>query len=62
MCLGQDDCIDLKAAVRDTENPKAALHTALDRAIGKKPEKHEFEIGANGQTSGVSRHMSTTGG
>lgn len=62
MCLGQDDCIDLRAAVRDTENPQTALDTALDRAIRKKPEKHDFEIGANGQTSGVSRHMSTTGG
>lgn len=62
MCLGQDDCIDLRSAVRDSENPHVALDTALDRAIRKKPEKHDFEIGANGQTSGVSRHMSTTGG
>ena len=62
MCLGQDDSVDLRAALRSTDAPGATLNAALDRAMIAKPERHEFEIGPDGQNSGVSRHMSITGG
>ncbi|RDE06225.1 GTP 3',8-cyclase MoaA [Sphingomonas aracearum] len=57
-CLGHDDCVDLKAAVR--EGGIAALDQALDRALASKPERHDFDIA--GAAPAVSRHMSVTGG
>ncbi|MEL7110144.1 MAG: GTP 3',8-cyclase MoaA [Pseudomonadota bacterium] len=62
MCLGQDDHIDLRAALRDSANPDEALDTCLDRALMKKPERHEFEITRRGQDPALARHMSVTGG
>ena len=50
MCLGQEDAADLRDPLRATEDD-ALLHTAIDEAIGRKP-----------QGPGVSRHMSVTGG
>ena len=61
MCLGQDDHIDLRAALRST-NKDAELSTALDKAMGLKPKGHDFAM-SNGQMVGkVNRHMSQTGG
>lgn len=61
MCLGQDDHIDLRAALRST-NKNTELSTALDMAMGLKPKGHDFAM-SNGQMVGkVSRHMSQTGG
>ena len=60
MCLGQDDHVDLRAAVRGGE--PGALNAALDRALLKKPEKHDFEINGRGEAPALSRHMSLTGG
>ncbi|WP_409431827.1 GTP 3',8-cyclase MoaA [Litorimonas sp. RW-G-Af-16] len=60
MCLGQSDHVDLREALRG-ENPEQDLNVALDRAMLRKPEKHDFEI-TSGSAPAVSRHMSVTGG
>ncbi|MDH7971001.1 GTP 3',8-cyclase MoaA [Sphingomonas sp. AR_OL41] len=57
-CLGHDDKVDLKAALRD--GGVAALDTALDAAMLTKPARHEFDIAA--AAPAVARHMSVTGG
>jgi cyclic pyranopterin phosphate synthase len=62
MCLGQDDHIDLRYALRETADPDQALHDCLDRALFKKPERHEFKIDRRGQDPSLPRHMSVTGG
>jgi GTP 3',8-cyclase len=61
MCLGQNDRVDLRAAMRG-EDSDAALDAALDRAIRRKPERHDFRIDAPGGAPALSRHMSMTGG
>ena len=61
MCLGQDDFVDLRAALRGGE-PERDLDAALDQAMRKKPEKHDFEISDSLSGPAVSRHMSSTGG
>ena len=62
MCLGQDDHIDLRGALRESTDPEAALDACLDRALLKKPEKHDFRIDQRGQAPALGRHMSVTGG
>ncbi|RIJ31384.1 GTP 3',8-cyclase MoaA [Henriciella algicola] len=62
MCLGQDDHVDLRAALRESSDPQAALDEALDRALIAKPERHDFEINQRGQGPALDRHMSVTGG
>jgi len=62
MCLGQDDHIDLRAALRESDDPSAALDACLDQALFKKPERHEFKIDRRGQDPALARHMSVTGG
>lgn len=61
MCLGQNDQVDLRAALRGPDSD-AALDAALDRAIRKKPERHDFHIDAPGAVPALARHMSMTGG
>ncbi len=56
MCLGHEDHVDLRAALRSGE--AEALDRALDRAMGQKPERHEFNLG----TAATRRHMNVTGG
>jgi cyclic pyranopterin phosphate synthase len=56
MCLGHDDRVDLKAALRG--GGAGALDTALDEAMRIKPRAHDFHI----ERPAVSRHMSVTGG
>ncbi len=56
MCLGHEDHIDLRAALR-ADDP-AALDEALDQAIGLKPERHWFDLGE----AATQRHMNVTGG
>lgn len=61
MCLGQDDHVDLRAALRG-DSPNEKLSHCLDRAMGLKPRGHDFAM-SNGKMVGkVSRHMSQTGG
>ncbi len=62
MCLGQDDHVDLRAALRESDDPDAALDAALDKALLAKPEKHEFNISRRGSKPALPRHMSMTGG
>jgi len=57
-CLGHDDQVDLKQALR--EGGLVGLDAALDRAMGTKPARHEFDIAA--PAPAVARHMSVTGG
>ncbi|MEO0549098.1 MAG: GTP 3',8-cyclase MoaA [Pseudomonadota bacterium] len=62
MCLGQDDHVDLRAILRESPGDDAPLHAALDKALGAKPERHEFAIERRGQAPSLERHMSMTGG
>ncbi|WP_404339875.1 GTP 3',8-cyclase MoaA [Sphingomonas sp. MMS12-HWE2-04] len=59
MCLGHDDSVDLRAAIR--EGGLAAVDLAIDTALGRKPERHDFNI-VRGAAPAVARHMSVTGG
>jgi cyclic pyranopterin phosphate synthase len=59
MCLGQDDHVDLRSALR--EGGASALDPLLDRALGAKPRAHDFAI-VPGQGPALTRHMSATGG
>jgi cyclic pyranopterin phosphate synthase len=59
MCLGHEDHVDLKAALR--EGGLDAVEPLIDRALRLKPAKHDFHIGA-GASAAVQRHMSVTGG
>ena len=58
LCLGQDDRVDLRAALRD--GGPAALDAALDHAMQIKPKGHDFDV--TRATPAVARHMSATGG
>lgn len=61
MCLGQDDHVDLRQALRSSE-PAAGLRKCLDKAMGHKPRGHNFSM-SNGKMVGeLQRHMSQTGG
>jgi cyclic pyranopterin phosphate synthase len=59
MCLGHEDSVDLKAAIRD--GGLAEVDARIAEALGAKPERHEFRI-ERGAAPAVSRHMSVTGG
>ncbi len=59
MCLGHDDQVDLKAALRD--GGIAGLDAAIDAGLYVKPKRHDFRIGT-GEAPAVARHMSVTGG
>lgn len=62
MCLGQDDHVDLSAALRAPGGGAQALDEALDRALHAKPLRHDFAIPATAPARGLERHMSATGG
>lgn len=61
MCLGQDDHVDLRAALR-SEQPETDLSRALDVAMGSKPRGHDFAMSDGKMVGAVNRHMSQTGG
>jgi cyclic pyranopterin phosphate synthase len=61
MCLGQDDYADLRKALR-ADDDNTTLNAAIDEAIGRKPEGHDFIIDRRSSTPAVKRHMSVTGG
>ena len=61
LCLGQEDAADLRGPMRASDKDDQ-LHQAIDEAIGRKPEGHDFIIDRVGQKPAVSRHMSVTGG
>lgn len=56
MCLGHEAHVDLRSALRGDD--PAALDRLLDRALGEKPERHNFDLTAPATT----RHMNVTGG
>jgi cyclic pyranopterin phosphate synthase len=58
-CLGHDDQVDLKTALRT--GGMAGLDAAIDEALAIKPARHDFRIAA-GAAPAVGRHMSVTGG
>ncbi|WP_326524549.1 GTP 3',8-cyclase MoaA [Sphingomonas sp.] len=58
MCLGHEDRVDLKAALRN--GGVDALDAAIDGALAAKPARHDFRIDA--AAPAVARHMSVTGG
>ncbi|NNC71911.1 MAG: GTP 3',8-cyclase MoaA [Sphingomonadaceae bacterium] len=60
MCLGHDDHLDLKTALRT--GGRAAVDDLLDRAMVLKPERHNFEILPDDTAPAIERHMSVTGG
>jgi GTP 3',8-cyclase len=59
MCLGHDEGVDLKAALR--ADGSAGLDQAIDGALAIKPARHAFRIAA-GASPATRRHMSVTGG
>lgn len=56
MCLGHDDHVDLRAALRG-DDPDA-VDAAVDRALLIKPRAHDFHL----ETPATQRHMNVTGG
>lgn len=58
-CLGHEDQVDLKAAIRS--GGLAAVDAAIDAALAAKPARHDFDV-APGAAPAVGRHMSVTGG
>ncbi|MEM7569883.1 MAG: GTP 3',8-cyclase MoaA [Pseudomonadota bacterium] len=61
MCLGQDDKVDLRDALRQSSDD-SLLHRAFDEAMVAKPKGHDFVIERRGAAPALSRHMSMTGG
>jgi cyclic pyranopterin phosphate synthase len=59
MCLGQEDCADLRAPLRASRDDRL-LHAAIDSAIARKPKGHDFVIGRGERL--LMRSMSVTGG
>ncbi len=57
MCLGQDDHVDLRSALRDGGD----VDGLIDAALAGKPRAHDFHIERK-STPAVARHMSATGG
>ena len=56
MCLGHEDRVDLREALRSGQS--GAFNAAVDRAMGLKPERHEFDL----SFAATKRHMNVTGG
>lgn len=61
MCLGQNDAADLRAPLRAAANDDA-LHAAIDAAIARKPQRHDFVADRAAAKARVGRTMSVTGG
>jgi cyclic pyranopterin phosphate synthase len=60
MCLGQEDMVDLRGALRD--GGPEALDAALDQAMLLKPKGHDFVLDRTHASPAIGRHMSVTGG
>jgi cyclic pyranopterin phosphate synthase len=58
MCLGQDDKVNLRTALREGGLP--GLAAAMDTAMVLKPKGHDFAV--ERASPAVARHMSMTGG
>ena len=60
LCLGQDDQVNLRDALR--EGGPEALDAALDHAMAIKPKGHDFILDRAHTAPALARHMSVTGG
>ncbi len=60
MCLGRDDHVDLRGAVRSGNSE--AIDDAIDGALRIKPLAHDFLTAQRDRMAAVSRTMSETGG
>ncbi len=60
LCLGHEDHVDLRDALRN--DGLEAVAALVDRALLRKPARHDFHIDAQGVSSAAHRHMSVTGG
>ena len=60
-CLGQEDAVDLRAALRDGPGDDAVRQTIVD-AIAHKAQGHDFIIDADHRYPALGRTMSRTGG
>jgi cyclic pyranopterin phosphate synthase len=60
LCLGQDDQVNLRDALREGGLP--ALDAALDHAMLIKPKGHDFVIDRARPQPALGRHMNVTGG
>jgi cyclic pyranopterin phosphate synthase len=60
LCLGQEDQVDLRTALR--EGGLDGLDAALDHAMIIKPKGHDFILDRQHTGPAVMRHMSVTGG
>jgi cyclic pyranopterin phosphate synthase len=60
MCLGQNDFVDLKFALRNQS--KADIIKLIEYAMSIKPKSHNFEINKNNYEGYVDRYMNETGG
>ena len=60
MCLGQNDYVDLKYALRNLS--KIDIIKQIEYAMSIKPKKHNFEILENNFDGYIDRHMNETGG
>ena len=59
LCLGHEHSADLKAILRAPDSPTEALEQAIIDAIGRKPERHQFNLDEPTQ---ILRFMNATGG
>ncbi|WP_062064696.1 GTP 3',8-cyclase MoaA [Cellvibrio sp. OA-2007] len=59
LCLGQENSVDLRAALRESENPHSEVRTRIINAMQHKPEKHTFDLDDEPQ---IVRFMNMTGG
>jgi cyclic pyranopterin phosphate synthase len=59
LCLGQENNVDLRAALRNHSEPSTSLYQILQQAMAHKPEKHDFDLHDEPQ---ILRFMNTTGG
>lgn len=62
MCLGQEDMADLRPALREHPDSTEPLEVAIRKAIGLKPEGHDFNYSREQVDGQMTRHMSHTGG
>ena len=61
LCLGRRRSTDLRVPLRASAGD-GLLDAAIDEAIGRKPERHDFTIAERNAAPAVARHMSMTGG
>lgn len=61
MCLGQEDSVDLRTPLRSSEGD-GPLGEAIERAVSRKPQGHEFTTDPATGRPVVGRHMNLTGG